>query len=134
MADICLLDVVALTADLPEKGLVRGQVGTVVEILGPEAFEVEFADDEGRGPEDWISTKPLNAAAENPESMGLPSRTADADEVYRIATALSAIRELLPFGRDGVYCPVCHIANVDRGKLHSPCPKCGRALLQFGWD
>jgi hypothetical protein len=48
MAAICLLDVVALTADLPEKGLVRGQVGTVVEILGPEAFEVEFSDDEGR--------------------------------------------------------------------------------------
>ena len=29
--DIQLLDVVALTADLLDKGLVRGQVGTVVE-------------------------------------------------------------------------------------------------------
>jgi Domain of unknown function (DUF4926) len=43
-----LLDVVALTADLPEKGLLRGQVGTVVETLAAGVFEVEFSDDEGR--------------------------------------------------------------------------------------
>jgi len=43
-----LLDVVALTDDLPEKGLLRGQVGTVVENLAPGVFEVEFSDDEGR--------------------------------------------------------------------------------------
>jgi Domain of unknown function (DUF4926) len=45
---IRLLDVVALTADVPDKGLVRGQVGTVVENLAPGVFEVEFSDDEGR--------------------------------------------------------------------------------------
>ncbi len=45
---IQLLDVVALTADLPEKGLQRGQVGTVVETLAPGVFEVEFSDDQGR--------------------------------------------------------------------------------------
>ena len=45
---IRLLDVVALTTDLPEKGLVRGQVGTVVEILNPDVCEVEFFDDDGR--------------------------------------------------------------------------------------
>jgi len=45
---IQLLDVVALTADLPEKGLHRGQVGTVVEVLSPGVFEVEFSDDQGR--------------------------------------------------------------------------------------
>ncbi len=46
---IKLLDVVALTVDLPEYNLWRGQVGTVVEILGGgEAFEVEFCDREGR--------------------------------------------------------------------------------------
>ena len=43
-----LLDVVALTEDIPDHGLRRGQVGTIVEILGPNAFEVEFADNEGR--------------------------------------------------------------------------------------
>jgi hypothetical protein len=43
-----LLDVVALTEDIPDHGLRRGQVGTIVEILGPDVFEVEFADNEGR--------------------------------------------------------------------------------------
>ena len=47
--DIKLLDVVALTDDLPEYNLRRGQVGTVVEILADgKAFEVEFSDREGR--------------------------------------------------------------------------------------
>ena len=46
---IKLLDVVALTVDLPEYNLWRGQVGTVVEILaGGAAFEVEFSDRAGR--------------------------------------------------------------------------------------
>ncbi|MBX3063239.1 MAG: DUF4926 domain-containing protein [Anaerolineae bacterium] len=44
---IKLLDVVALTEDLPERGLRRGQVGTVVEILADGVFEVEFADSRG---------------------------------------------------------------------------------------
>ena len=45
---IKLLDVVALTVDLPEYNLWRGQVGTVVEILaGGSAFEVEFSDRQG---------------------------------------------------------------------------------------
>jgi Domain of unknown function (DUF4926) len=44
-----LLDVVALTVDLPEYNLWRGQVGTVVEFLGDGAvFEVEFSDRDGR--------------------------------------------------------------------------------------
>lgn len=45
---IQLLDVVALTADVPEHGLQRGQVGTVVELLTPERYDVEFCDDQGR--------------------------------------------------------------------------------------
>jgi hypothetical protein len=43
-----LLDVVALTVDLPQHKLHCGQVGTVVEILAPDVFEVEFSDDEGQ--------------------------------------------------------------------------------------
>jgi hypothetical protein len=39
---------VALTVDLVQEGLRRGQVGTVVERLGPGAVEVEFSDDNGR--------------------------------------------------------------------------------------
>jgi hypothetical protein len=45
---IKLLDVVALTEDLPNRKLRRGQVGTVVEQLDPGAFEVEFTDNDGR--------------------------------------------------------------------------------------
>ena len=43
-----LHEAVALTEDLPEHGLVRGQVGTVVEIFADDAFEVEFSDNDGR--------------------------------------------------------------------------------------
>jgi hypothetical protein len=43
-----LLDVVALLEDVPAYGLRRGQVGTVVEELAPDVFEVEFSDDHGR--------------------------------------------------------------------------------------
>ncbi len=46
--EIKLLDVVALAADLPEHNLSRGQVGTVVEVLAPDVFEVEFSDNQGR--------------------------------------------------------------------------------------
>lgn len=42
-----LLDVIALLADIPAHGLVRGQVGTVVELLDG-AYKVEFSDDEGK--------------------------------------------------------------------------------------
>jgi hypothetical protein len=45
---IQLLDVVALENDLPDHGLVRGQVGTVVETLAAGVFEVEFSDDQGK--------------------------------------------------------------------------------------
>jgi hypothetical protein len=41
-------DVVAILQDQPSRGLVRGQVGTVVETLAPRVFEVEFTDNDGR--------------------------------------------------------------------------------------
>ncbi len=43
-----LNDVVALLADVPAAKLLRGQVGTVVEVLAGENLLVEFADDNGR--------------------------------------------------------------------------------------
>ena len=47
--EIKLLDVVALTQDIPEHNLKRGEIGTVVEILSNgEAYEVEFSDDNGQ--------------------------------------------------------------------------------------
>ena len=49
MEDFKLFDVIALTNDLPEHNLRRGQVGTIVEILANgNAFEVEFSDSNGR--------------------------------------------------------------------------------------
>ena len=54
---IRVLDVVALTEDLEQGGLRRGQVGTVVEVLAPDVFEVEFSDNEGR----TFATAPMRA-------------------------------------------------------------------------
>ena len=46
--EIRLRSMVALTEDIPTRSLQRGQVGTVVELLGPDMFEVEFVNNEGR--------------------------------------------------------------------------------------
>ena len=46
--EIHVLDVVAPTEDISDRGLLRGQVGTVVESLSPGVFEVEFVDNDGR--------------------------------------------------------------------------------------
>jgi hypothetical protein len=42
-----LPDVVALTQELPDRDLSLGQGGTVVEVLAPDMYEVEFVDNEG---------------------------------------------------------------------------------------
>ena len=56
--EIRRLDVVALTEDIPDSSLLRGQVGTVVESLGPGVFEVEFVDNDGR----TYATVPLKSS------------------------------------------------------------------------
>ena len=77
---IKLLDVVALTVDLPEYNLWRGQVGTVVEILaGGAAFEVEFSDRAGRT---YESLGLLDAF-----TIGAESKTEQQDLIRRIAAA-----------------------------------------------
>ena len=93
-----------------------------------------FDDNLSLTPDEWIRTTPLNASISDGASMGLPAVTASEDEVYQIASKLSQARESIPIPNDGVYCPICHIANIDLGKLRAPCPKCGRQLLKFGWD
>ncbi len=58
-----LLDVVALTIDLPQDNLWRGQVGTVVEILtNGQVFEIEFCDRNGRTYES-LGLTPLNVSS-----------------------------------------------------------------------
>ncbi|HEV2913080.1 MAG TPA: DUF4926 domain-containing protein [Pyrinomonadaceae bacterium] len=47
MDEIKVLDIVAVTEDIPAHGLRRGEVGTVVERWKDGAYEVEFSDDTG---------------------------------------------------------------------------------------
>lgn len=75
-SSIKLLDIVALTVNLPEYNLWRGQVGTVVEILANgKAFEVEFSDRNGRTFEsiglrsDQIMLLRFEPASPQPEMM-----------------------------------------------------------------
>ncbi len=91
-------------------------------------------DNEQLKPEDWISTVPLNKMTPNGQTSGLPPVDASDEEVYAVAARMSQIRESISIASDGVYCPVCHIANTQLGKLGTPCPKCSRPLLKFGWD
>ncbi len=44
---IHLLDIVALTIDVPENHLTRGEIGTVVECYPRGAYEVEFVAQDG---------------------------------------------------------------------------------------
>ena len=43
-----LLDVVAIKEDLPDANLLAGQVGTIVEVLAPEVYEVDSATTMGK--------------------------------------------------------------------------------------
>ncbi|HKO96619.1 MAG TPA: hypothetical protein VJU86_06495 [Pyrinomonadaceae bacterium] len=83
---------------------------------------------------DWIDTIALNTLVSDGESMGLPPVDASEEDIYSIALQLSSLRESIEIPNDGVYCPTCHIANVNLSLLRTPCPKCGRELLKFGWD
>jgi hypothetical protein len=94
----------------------------------------DFGVNERLGPEEWAPTVPLNATTPFPGSRGLPPLIAKAEEIHAFARRLSRQRVAIADPSDGVYCPVCHIANTQLSKLHTPCPKCHRALLRFGWD
>jgi len=43
-----LLDTVALLENIPARNLREGEVGTVVELLGDDVYEVEFSDNDGQ--------------------------------------------------------------------------------------
>ena len=97
-----------------------------------------FGDNLRLKPEDWIETVPLNKLNNETVTSGhankLPPVDATDEAIYSMASRLSEIRESLVIPDDGVYCPICHIANVELSKLRTPCPKCERLLLKFGWD
>jgi hypothetical protein len=109
------------------------KVGTDTILFSQLDITPEFDNNQRLRNDEWISTTPLNSMVPNPEAAGLPQVHADLEEVYGKASKLSALRESISIPDDGVYCPICHIANVDIGKLRTPCPQCGRALLKFGW-
>lgn len=111
-----------------------------VRMMAPEAISFSqlditerFDDNQSLRADQWITTIPLNTRLDAPEASGLPPRDADSEEVYRVASTLSELREAIAIEGDGVYCPICHIASIDIGKLRTPCPQCGRGLLKFGW-
>ena len=73
-----VLDTVVLTRDLAQAGLRRGDLGAIVEVHGPNAFEVEFVAASGRtqalvtltandirhvGDEDLVSVRTVQRAA-----------------------------------------------------------------------
>lgn len=47
MDEIKVLDVIAVMENVPDHGLRRGEVGTVVDQWKDGAYEVEFSDDSG---------------------------------------------------------------------------------------
>ncbi len=104
-----------------------------------------FGDDKHLGPDDWIETTPINLQMvrspddPDPQHWGLPAIGASDAEVYATASRLSSLREMIwrktaGLPEEGVYCPICHIANTQIQRLHTPCPRCARPLLQFGWN
>lgn len=93
-----------------------------------------FRDNLRLAADEWVQTKPLNERIPDPQAQDLPARGASDEAVYAAADRLSRLRESIPIESDGVYCPVCHIASTSLPKLRTPCPKCGKPLLKFGWD
>ena len=94
----------------------------------------DFGPPAGASRDTWIDTVAINTRTDAGGKSGLPPADATEDEVYEAAPRMSAIREEIGVEGDGVYCPACHIANIDYARLGEPCPRCSRGLLAFGWD
>jgi len=56
------------------------------------------------------------------------------EKVYEIGMQLSFLREQISNLPDGVYCPICHIANTSANKLHTPCPECRKKVIKIWLD
>jgi hypothetical protein len=48
MVQLKLLDIIALTENLPQHNLQRSQVGTIVEILAPNIYDIDFSNNNGQ--------------------------------------------------------------------------------------
>lgn len=80
-----LLDVVALLSEVPAHGLLRGQVGTVVEVLDG-AYEVEFSDDEGRIYAGWRSRPTSSWSFDEPGAAHRHRVIGDRPEPHTLST------------------------------------------------
>ncbi|MEQ1643384.1 MAG: hypothetical protein ABL959_08095 [Pyrinomonadaceae bacterium] len=112
-----------------------------VEIVDPSTLSYtqvditrEFDQNLSLTNEDWVDTMPINEFLGNDNNGNIPALGAIDHEIYRVALSLSEIREEFHVPGDGVYCPICHLANTDITKLGEACPKCERPLLAFGWN
>lgn len=57
MNKIKVSDIIALLTDIPDKNLIKGQVGTIVEVLSDNNYEVEFCNQKG----ETVSTCPVES-------------------------------------------------------------------------
>lgn len=117
-----------------------------IEMVDPLSIKVSQLDmtehehaKAGLSADDWAPTIAINTQMTNPEQHGLPPENAGIEVIYATGLNLSALRQNMLLKTDlerddGVYCPICHIASIDISKLGTPCPKCNRNLLQFGWE
>jgi hypothetical protein len=96
-------------------------------------FTESFGDNLKLKPEDWITTIPINSNCPNTESMGLPPLDANSDQVYVIAEYLSLLRGQITGLNDGVYCPICHMANNEIKKLHEFISNCFEVEVKAGY-
>ena len=68
------LDSVILLRDLPEDGLRAGDLGAVVQVYAPEAFEVEFVTTSGRTPVVRTLSAADVRATDSPHSAPSPDK------------------------------------------------------------
>lgn len=87
MAELALLSMVALMEDVPEKGLVRGQVGTIVKRLESGVYEIDFSDDNGQ----------TYASAALPADLLMPLYHEPEHYITRTTEQLERACELLSF-------------------------------------
>jgi hypothetical protein len=111
-----MLSVVALTEDIADEGLQRGQVGTIVENLAPGVYEVEFSDE--TGPRLCVgcgSRQPVDATSSRSEapccigklqSAGYLNPFAKRRFLQRIALYFLSISTVFSIGKASTVCPL----------------------------
>lgn len=82
-----LLDVVVLNTDLPEPGLTRGAVGTIVEIYDDGDCEIEFTNDDG---------ETLGLLALLPDQFDVIWSGAEVEQVQTVQQLVAVVRNLQP--------------------------------------